>query len=87
MSLELLHSPIRKLLTRHPPSDNYILSSALTSAISIFGIIWFFASLYKNFEPVWWGNNISYEGCDAAGCPYLAIPDKGCFGPAPACPN
>ncbi|KAL8283781.1 hypothetical protein RQP46_005213 [Phenoliferia psychrophenolica] len=70
---------------------NYILASALTAAVSIFGVIWFFAILYKNYAPIWWGNYISYggpdqDGCDANGCPWLAIPDKGCFGPAPACP-
>ncbi|KAL8292594.1 hypothetical protein RQP46_001206 [Phenoliferia psychrophenolica] len=66
---------------------NYILSSGLTSAISIFGVIWFFAILYKNYEPVWWGNTVSFAGCDGNGCPWFDMPEKGCFGPAPACPE
>ncbi|KAL8290373.1 hypothetical protein RQP46_002631 [Phenoliferia psychrophenolica] len=66
---------------------NYILSSALTSSISLFGVLWFFALLYKNFEPVWWGNTVSTAGCDGRQCPLLPMPAKGCFGPAPACPE
>jgi hypothetical protein len=56
---------------------NYVLATALTASISIFGVIWFFAILYNNFEPDWWGNNISFNGCDATGCRLLDIPDVG----------
>lgn len=74
----------RRSLTRAKKQYNYILATALTSAISLFGVLWFFAILYNGYEPTWWGNTVSYAGCDANQCPYLPMPSKGYFGPAVA---
>ncbi|KAL8281284.1 hypothetical protein RQP46_006318 [Phenoliferia psychrophenolica] len=60
---------------------NYILATALTSAVSIFGVIWFFAILYKGYDPVWWGNTVPFAGADGDGTPLLAMPAVGYFGP------
>lgn len=62
---------------------NYLLSTAIYAGIALFGIIWFFAILYKDKEPVWWGNTVSFDNCDGNGCPLKAIPEIGYFGPAP----
>ncbi|MBW0473692.1 hypothetical protein O181_013407 [Austropuccinia psidii MF-1] len=60
----------------------WVLATALSASIAIFGLIWFFAILYKGWEPDWWGNSVSEDGCDGQGCPRLTIPSEG-FGPAP----
>lgn len=61
----------------------FILATGLRAAIGIFGVIWFFAILYNASEPTWWGNTVSFSGCDGLGCALLPIPDVGYFGPAP----
>lgn len=60
----------------------WALATSLSASIAVFGVIWFFAILYKNSEPSWWGNSVINEGCDAKGCPRLEVPPEG-FGPAP----
>ncbi|KAK4700336.1 hypothetical protein P7C70_g5914, partial [Phenoliferia sp. Uapishka_3] len=44
---------------------NYILATGLTSAISIFGVIWFFSIIYKGYTPDWWGNDVPFAGSSA----------------------
>jgi len=61
---------------------NYVLATALSSSIAIWGVIWFFALSYHDVTPDWWGNVAPYAGCDANQCARLVIPDSG-FGPGP----
>jgi len=60
---------------------NYVLATALSAGVAIFGVIWFFALQYHDVTPDWWGNNYPFEGCDANACARLEIPPEG-FGPA-----
>lgn len=60
----------------------WVLATALSASIGIFGFIWFFAILFKNSQPDWWGNSVPYAGCDGNSCARVNIPDNG-FGPGP----
>ncbi|KAK4688058.1 hypothetical protein P7C73_g2058, partial [Tremellales sp. Uapishka_1] len=63
---------------------NYVLAAAWMTGIAISAIIIFFGLEIPAVSIDWWGNNVSYEGCEGAGgCPRLAVPDVGYFGPAP----
>ncbi|KAH8919020.1 oligopeptide transporter 4 [Atractiella rhizophila] len=75
---------------------NYVLATALTASVAIFGVIWFFSLQFVDHQPVWWGNTV-WEGeiftiwvpfnlnsmadnCDGRKCPRLELPPDG-FGP------
>ncbi|KAI7963117.1 hypothetical protein MJO28_001211 [Puccinia striiformis f. sp. tritici] len=60
----------------------WVLATSLAASIAVFGVIWFFAILYKNSQPDWWGNSVMNAGCDGQGCPRLTPPTEG-FGPGP----
>ncbi|POW07841.1 hypothetical protein PSHT_09781 [Puccinia striiformis] len=60
----------------------WVLATSLAASIAVFGVIWFFAILYKNSQPEWWGNSVMNAGCDGQGCPRLTPPTEG-FGPGP----
>ncbi|OAV90499.1 hypothetical protein PTTG_28304 [Puccinia triticina 1-1 BBBD Race 1] len=60
----------------------WVLATSLAASIAVFGVIWFFAILYKNSQPDWWGNSVINAGCDGKGCARLTVPDEG-FGPGP----
>ncbi|KAL7416350.1 OPT-domain-containing protein [Mrakia frigida] len=62
---------------------NYILATAFGAAIPLCGIFLFCALFNTGLQPVWWGNSISYDGCDASGCRRLEIPESGFVGEAP----
>lgn len=57
----------------------YVLTSSFSAGIAIAAIIIFFAVQYKETPLVWWGNTVSYAGCDGAGCTLLPIPAEGHF--------
>jgi len=61
---------------------HWVLATSLAASIAVFGVIWFFAILYKNSQPDWWGNSVSNAGCDGKGCARLEVPPDG-FGPGP----
>ncbi|KAA1114252.1 hypothetical protein PGT21_001928 [Puccinia graminis f. sp. tritici] len=61
---------------------HWVLATSLAASIAVFGVIWFFAILYKNSQPEWWGNSVVNAGCDGQGCARLTVPTEG-FGPAP----
>ncbi|KAH9815191.1 OPT-domain-containing protein [Melampsora americana] len=58
----------------------WVLATALSASIGIFGFIWFFAILFKDSQPDWWGNSVPYAGCDGNSCAWLKVPENG-FGP------
>ncbi|KAJ6576026.1 OPT-domain-containing protein [Mycena vulgaris] len=62
---------------------NYITSAAFTTAIAASAVIIFIAVELPAVEIAWSGNTRPFEGCDAAGCARLPIPDSGFFGPGP----
>jgi|SRR3569833_497031 len=43
---------------------NFLLSSSLSAAIAISGVVIFFALHWHNVEIHWWGNTVSYQGCE-----------------------
>ncbi|KAL7416455.1 OPT-domain-containing protein [Mrakia frigida] len=63
---------------------NYILAVAFGSAIPICGILIFGIIDNQGWAPDWWGNDISYEGCDGKSCTRFEIPDIGYIGQAPS---
>lgn len=60
---------------------SYITPGAFSSAIALSAIVMFFALQWKGLQINWSGNNRPFDGCDGAGCPLLAVPDSGYFGP------
>ncbi|CAK7274090.1 hypothetical protein SEPCBS57363_005982 [Sporothrix epigloea] len=60
---------------------NYVLSASFSTAIALAGLIIFFGLNYKDYELNWWGNEVSYGGCEGtAGCPRLTLADGDHFG-------
>ncbi|KAJ6599741.1 OPT-domain-containing protein [Mycena vulgaris] len=60
---------------------NYVTTTAFSAAIAICAIFIFFAIEWPGVEINWRGNTRPFEGCDAAGCARLPLPDQGFFGP------
>ncbi|WWC87002.1 OPT family small oligopeptide transporter [Kwoniella dendrophila CBS 6074] len=62
----------------------YVLSIGLTVGAAVAGVIQFFCITYPGGKmPIWWGNTVTYAGCDGLGCPLKDMPEKGYFGPGP----
>ncbi|GLA62264.1 hypothetical protein AtubIFM55763_003577 [Aspergillus tubingensis] len=55
----------------------YVFTTAMSCGVAISAIIIFFAVEYKEVDLNWWGNEVSYAGCDNDGCTLLAIPEGG----------
>ncbi|PYH89621.1 OPT oligopeptide transporter family [Aspergillus ellipticus CBS 707.79] len=55
----------------------YVFTSAMSCGVAISAIIIFFAVEYHAVNINWWGNEVSYVGCDNDGCPLLTIPAGG----------
>lgn len=55
----------------------YVFTTAMSCGVAISAIIIFFAVEYKEVDLNWWGNEVSYAGCDNDGCALLAIPEGG----------
>ncbi|KAH8887256.1 OPT superfamily oligopeptide transporter [Thozetella sp. PMI_491] len=53
---------------------NFVLSAALSTGIAISGIVMFFAIQWLNIKINWWGNTISYRGCEANSNPCVIYP-------------
>ena len=62
---------------------NYVLAASWSTGIALSAIVIFFAIQMPEVEVSWWGNEVSYEGCEGTACRRLPIPDVGYFGPAP----
>ncbi len=60
-----------------------MLSAALSTGIAIAGVIIFFAIQWPGVKIKWWGNTVSFQGCeDTANACVLYTLDKGeYFGP------
>lgn len=57
----------------------YVMTSSFSCAIGIAGIIIFFAVQFHPVTLNWWGNTVSYLGCDYGSCPLLPMPKSGHF--------
>lgn len=57
----------------------YVLTSSFSCGIGIAGLVIFFAVQFKAVDINWWGNTVSYNGCDNDGCALLPIPEIGHF--------
>ncbi|KAJ5752388.1 OPT oligopeptide transporter [Penicillium odoratum] len=55
----------------------YVLTSSFGAALAISAVIIFFAVEYHPVSVKWWGNSVSYAGCDDSGCTLLAVPAGG----------
>ncbi|KAJ5127357.1 OPT oligopeptide transporter [Penicillium atrosanguineum] len=55
----------------------YVLTSSFGAALAISAVVIFFAVEYHTVDVNWWGNSVSYAGCDDAGCTLKAIPASG----------
>ncbi|RAH49978.1 OPT oligopeptide transporter family [Aspergillus brunneoviolaceus CBS 621.78] len=55
----------------------YVFTSAMSCGVAIAAIVIFFAVEYHEVDINWWGNEVSYVGCDDAGCPLLGMPASG----------
>ncbi|KAJ5936413.1 OPT oligopeptide transporter [Penicillium verhagenii] len=55
----------------------YVLTSSFGAALAISAVVIFFAVEYKTVNVTWWGNSVSFAGCDDSGCSRLPIPSGG----------
>ena len=62
---------------------NYITAAAWSAGIAVAAVVIFFGLEIPAVNLDWWGNNVSFEGCEDVACRSLEIPDVGYFGPAP----
>ncbi|KAJ7182199.1 oligopeptide transporter 4 [Mycena crocata] len=62
---------------------NYVTTTAFSAAVAISAVVIFFALEWPQVEINWSGNTRPFDGCDGEGCPRLAVPNAGFFGPGP----
>ena len=76
---------IRKRYLSFWAKYNYVIAAAFPCGIAVAALIIFFAlEIPKGGLSIdWWGNTVSYEGCEGSACTRLPIPQQGYFGPAP----
>lgn len=60
---------------------NYVLSASFSSAIAIAAIIIFFGLQFTGKTVDWWGNNVSFQGCEGTPCVTHTLADGEYFGP------
>ena len=62
---------------------NYVLAASWMAGIALAAIVIFFGLEIPAVSIDWWGNTVSYTGCEDTACTRLEVPDIGYFGPAP----
>lgn len=70
---------IKQRYTRWWQKYAYVLTSSFSAGIAIAGVVIFFAVEYHPVALNWWGNTVSYAGCDGRGCTLGEIPASGHF--------
>ncbi|KAJ5658104.1 OPT oligopeptide transporter [Penicillium longicatenatum] len=55
----------------------YVLTSSFGAALAISAVIIFFAVEYHAVDINWWGNSVSFAGCDDSGCTLRPVPATG----------
>ncbi|PWY71034.1 OPT oligopeptide transporter family [Aspergillus heteromorphus CBS 117.55] len=58
----------------------YVFTSAMSCGVAISALVIFFAVEYHAVNVNWWGNEVSYIGCDNDECPLLSMPASGVIG-------
>ena len=76
---------IRKRYTGFWAKYNYVIAASFPAGIAVAALVIFFALELPagGLSIDWWGNNVSYEGCEGSACTRFPIPDQGYFGPTP----
>lgn len=70
---------IKHRYTRWWQKYAYVLTSSFMAGIAIAAIVIFFAVEYHQVQLNWWGNTVSYAGCDDKACTLKEIPASGHF--------
>ncbi|TAQ89934.1 hypothetical protein B7494_g1691 [Chlorociboria aeruginascens] len=60
---------------------NYVLSASFSSAIALSAIIIFFALQWTEVTLDWWGNDVSFQGCEGTACVRNTLAQGEYFGP------
>ncbi|KAL1642599.1 hypothetical protein SLS58_005368 [Diplodia intermedia] len=60
---------------------NYVVSAAFSAAIAIAAIVIFFALQWSSVAVDWWGNSVSFQGCEDEACTAYALGEGEYFGP------
>lgn len=60
---------------------NYVVSAAFSAAIAIAAIAIFFALQWSSVELGWWGNEVSFRGCEGQVCARYELAEGEYFGP------
>ena len=55
---------------------NFVLSAALATGIAISGLVMFFSLQWPGIKIKWWGNTVSYQGCESNSSPCILYPLK-----------
>ncbi|KAK5987748.1 Oligopeptide transporter 2 [Cladobotryum mycophilum] len=66
---------------------NFVLSAAFSAGVAISAIIQFFSLSYNNVALAWWGNTVSFEGCEILSCVLKTLAPGEFFGPKPGTYN
>ena len=76
---------IRKKYTAFWAKYNYVIAASFPAGIAVAALVIFFGLELPagGLAIDWWGNSVSYEGCEGSACTRFPIPDKGYFGPDP----
>jgi OPT family oligopeptide transporter len=59
---------------------NYIISASFSSGIAIAAVLIFFSLQYSGKEIVWWGNTVSFQGCEGTACRRFTLAEGETFG-------
>ena len=85
MVVYLSFQVIRKRYLAFWAKYNYVIAAAFPAGIALSAILIFFClQIPKGGLSInWWGNSVSYEGCEGTACVRMVIPEVGYFGQAP----
>ncbi|KAH7050077.1 OPT oligopeptide transporter [Macrophomina phaseolina] len=77
----LSHIYLKTRYTAFWAKYNYVVSAAFSAAIAIAAIVIFFALQWSSVQLDWWGNSVSFQGCEGKACRKFAVADGDYFGP------
>lgn len=77
----LSHIYLKTRYTAFWAKYNYVASAAFSAAIAIAAIVIFFALQWSSIELNWWGNTVSFQGCEDEACTKYTLAEGEYFGP------
>ncbi|KAK0609299.1 Sexual differentiation process protein isp4 [Lasiodiplodia hormozganensis] len=77
----LSHVYLKTRYTAFWSKYNYVVSAAFSAAIAIAAIVIFFALQWSSVSIDWWGNSVSFQGCEDDACTRYTVADGEYFGP------